>query len=51
MRYLVPAKTADGAAALWDRVSETWFYNADGAGTLSAGVESPWSDGFIIHIR
>ncbi len=50
VRHLVPAKTADGVAALWDRVSETWFFNAVGAGTLASGAESPWSDGFVISV-
>ena len=48
VRHLVPAKTADGAAALWDRVSETWFHNA-GSGALSHGAESAWWDGFMIN--
>lgn len=50
VRHLVPAKTSDGAAALWDRVTETWFFNAAGAGALAAGAESPWPDGFVISI-
>ena len=50
VRHLVPAKTSDGAAALWDRVSETWFFNAAGAGALAAGAESPWPDGFVISV-
>ena len=49
VRYLVPAKTAYDEAALWDRVSETWFRNG-GTGALSAGAESPWSDGFVINV-
>ena len=49
VRHLVPAKTSDGAAALWDRVTETWFHNG-GAGALAAGAESPWSDGFVFSI-
>ena len=50
VRHLVPAKTSDGAAALWDRVSETWFFNAAGAGALAAGAESPWTEGFVISV-
>ena len=49
VRHLVPAKTADGAAALWDRISETWFHNA-GSGALSHGAESAWWDGFMINV-
>ncbi|MBR3085191.1 MAG: hypothetical protein IKH04_02185 [Kiritimatiellae bacterium] len=47
VRYLVPAKTPDGEAALWDRVGEIWFRNG-GTGALSAGAESPWSSGLVI---
>ena len=49
VRHLVPAKTSDGTAALWDRVSEAWFPNG-GTGALSAGAESPWSDGVIFSV-
>ena len=48
VRYLVPAKTAYGEAALWDRVSETWLRNG-GSGALSAGAESPFDDGLMIN--
>ena len=48
VRHLVPAKTAYGEAALWDRISETWFHNA-GSGALSHGAESAWWDGFMIN--
>ena len=47
VRYLVPAKTPDGEAALWDRVGEIWFRNG-GTGALSAGAESPWSSCLVI---
>lgn len=49
VRHLVPAKTAYGEAALWDRISETWFHNA-GSGALSHGAESAWWDGFMISV-
>ena len=48
VRNLVPAKTSDDEAALWDRVSETWFRNG-GTGALSHGAEQPLEDGLIIR--
>ena len=49
LRHLVPAKTIDGTAALWDCVSETWFRNG-GVGVLAHGAESPWPSGFVISV-
>ena len=49
VRDLVPAKGPEGAAALYDRVSQTWFRNV-GRYALDGGTESPWRDGFVFGV-
>ncbi len=49
VRDLVPAKGAEGGAALWDRVGNRFYRNSGDRYGLSAGSESQWIDGFYLR--
>ena len=50
VRDLVPAKGPEGAAALWDRVTNRYFRNSGDRYGLTGGTERPWRDGFVIGV-
>ena len=50
MRDLVPARSPEGGAALWDCVTNRYFRNSGGRYGLTGGTERPWRDGFVIGV-
>ena len=49
VRDLVPAKGAEGGAALWDRVGNRFYRNSGDRYSLTGGTESAWIDGFYLR--
>ena len=50
VRDLVPARSPEGGAALWDRVTNRYFRNSGDRYGLTGGTERPWRDGFVIGV-